>query len=109
MAAPAVPHSLLWLQMMLHSSHPFQVVLNSLLTKAIGEHGMDNSTREQSSMNTMVLTWGRRTGRTGRTSSPNRIDLKMLTQNSLLTKAIGEHGMDSSTHEQSSMNIMVVT
>ena len=49
-------HSLLWLQMVLHSPHPFQVVLNSLLTKAIGEHGMDSSIHEQSSMNMMVVT-----------------------------------------------------
>ena len=37
MAAPAVLHSLLWLQMMLHSSHLLQVVLNSLLTLATSE------------------------------------------------------------------------
>ena len=29
MAAPAVLHSLLWLQMVLHSLHPFQVELHS--------------------------------------------------------------------------------
>ena len=71
-------HTLLWLRMMLHSPHPWRVVLNSLLTKAIGEHGMESSTREQRSMNTMVLTWGRRTGRTRRTSSPNGMDLQMF-------------------------------
>ena len=62
MAAPAVLHSLLWLQMVLHSRHPFQVVLNSLLTKSVGEHGMESSTREQSSASTLVGTWGRRAG-----------------------------------------------
>ena len=56
MAAPAVLHSLLWLQMVLHSPHPWRVLLNSLLTKAIGEHGMESSTHKQSSMNIMVLT-----------------------------------------------------
>ena len=78
MAAPAVLHSLLWLQIALHSRHPFQVVLNSLLTKAIGEHGMESSTREQSFVTTMVPTQERRTGKTRRTNSRNGMDLQMF-------------------------------
>ena len=62
MAAPAVLHSLLWLQMVLHSSHLFQVALNSLLTLATSEYGMESSTLEQSSASTLVGTWGRRAG-----------------------------------------------
>ena len=54
MTAPSMLHSFVWIQMMLHSSHPFQVVLNSGLTKAAGEHGMEISTREPSSTRTMV-------------------------------------------------------
>ena len=72
---------------------------NRLPTKAIGEYGMESSTRETSSTNTMVLTRGRRTGRMRRTSSWNRMGLQMLAQNSLVTKAIGEHAMESSTRE----------
>ena len=53
MADPAVLHSLIWLQMLLHSPRPFKVLLNSLLTKSIGEHGMESSTREQNSTNTL--------------------------------------------------------
>jgi len=45
-AVPAELHSLLRLQMVLLGPHPFQVVPNSLLTKAIGEHGMESATRE---------------------------------------------------------------
>jgi len=45
MAAPAMLHGLLWRQMVLRSSHPFHVVLKSLLTEAIGEHGMESCTR----------------------------------------------------------------
>ena len=51
-------HSFVWLQMMLRSSHSFQVVLNIGLTKAVGEHGMESPTREPSSTRTMVFTWG---------------------------------------------------
>ena len=47
MAAPAVPHILLWLQIVLRSRHPFQVVRNSLLAKAIGEYGTDSIPRKQ--------------------------------------------------------------
>ena len=57
MAAPAVLHSLLWLQVVLHSPHAFQEVLNSLLTKATREYGMENSTLEQSSTSTLVGTF----------------------------------------------------
>ena len=42
--------------MVLHSLHPSRVVLNSLLTKVIGEHGMESFTHKQSSMHTLVLT-----------------------------------------------------
>ena len=62
MAAPAVLHSLLWSQMVLHSFHLFQVVLNSLLTLATSECGMESSTLEQSSASTWVGTWGKRAG-----------------------------------------------
>ena len=37
-------NSLLWLQTVLDSPHPFQVVLNSLLTKSIDEQEMEIST-----------------------------------------------------------------
>ena len=56
----------------------FQMVLDSLLTKALGEHRMESFTREQSSVTTMVSTQGRRTGRTRRTSSPNGKDVQMF-------------------------------
>ena len=36
----------------------FQVMLNSLLKKAIGEHRIESFTRDQMSTSTMVLTWG---------------------------------------------------
>ena len=64
-------HSLAKLQMVLHNPHPWRVVLNSQLTKAIGE-------REQSSTITMVSTRGRRTGRMRGAISPNGINLDML-------------------------------
>ena len=53
-------------------------MLKSLLTKAIGEHGMESTTRKQSSASTMAFSWGRRAGRARRTSSPNGTDLQML-------------------------------
>ena len=62
MAGPAVLHSLLWLQMVLHSSHLFQVALNSLLTLATSEYGVESSTLKQSSASTLVGTRGRRAG-----------------------------------------------
>ena len=62
MAAPAVLHSLLWLQMVLHSSHLFQVVLNSLLTLPASEYGMGSFTLKQSSASNLVAIWGKRFG-----------------------------------------------
>ena len=61
-AAPAVLHSVLWRQMVLHSPHLCQVVLKSLLALATSEYGMESSTLEQSSASTLVGTWGRRAG-----------------------------------------------
>ena len=54
MAVPAVLHSLLWLQM--------TAVVNSLLTLATSEYGMESSTLEQSSASTLVGAWGSRAG-----------------------------------------------
>ena len=51
---------------------------NRLPTKAIGEQGIDSSTRETSSTNTMALTAGKRAGRRLPTSSPNGMNLQML-------------------------------
>ena len=61
-AAAAVLHSLLRLQMVLHSPHLLQMTMNSLLTLAISEYGMESSTPKQSSASTLVGTWGRRAG-----------------------------------------------
>ena len=51
---------------------------NSPPTKAIGEQGMESSTRETSSTNIMVLTAGQRAGRRRSTSSPNGMNLHTL-------------------------------
>ena len=50
MAAPAVLYILLWRQMVLRSRQTSQVVLSSLLAKAIGEYGMESKPRKQSSV-----------------------------------------------------------
>ena len=116
MAAPSVLHFLFWLQIALRSPHPWRVVLNIQLTKAIGEQGMDSSTREQSSTITMVSSWEKRTGRMRGASSPNGMHLEMLARlrlndvavlNNMLTQSIGEQEMESSTCEQSSTITMV--
>ena len=70
--------SLLTLQMTLHSSHLWRVALDSLVTKALDEHQMKSSTREYSSVTTIIPIQGRRTGRTRRTSSPNGKDVQMF-------------------------------
>ena len=46
-------HGLLWLQVVLRSPQTLQVVLYRLLTKPIGEHGMDGSTHEKSFITSM--------------------------------------------------------
>ena len=94
--------------------HSGKVVPNSLLQNQFGKHGMESTTRKQSSMSTMVFTGGRRTGTARRTKEHH--DVAVL--NGLLALLVSHHQqknsrdvavLNSLTHLAVSLHILLRT